>query len=164
MARSQEPDGIVYERHSWKLPRGPRPVKTEDSLKLQSQPRLNLTAPACAMCRDMGFTLPPEWEPEAASIPAGILYRYGIPCTCAAGQQFARDQESWNLPITPYREPATSSNRAARFQDPATWEPPAWADPPAPKTAVRDRAPMSSAADILQIKSQQEANRKERQP
>jgi hypothetical protein len=117
----------------------------------------------------MGFTLPPEWNPTAASgILSAVFYRYGRPCACAAGQQFQREQGEWNQPITQYREPGSSSNRASRFQgereSPAKWEPPPWSDPPAPKTAVRDRAPLPSAADILRIQAQQEANRKERQP
>ena len=171
-----------------------KPVLFRDR-KAEAQPCLNLTAPACATCRDMGFTLPPEWNPTAASgvlaatcrahsseaaegsrgdpsftlyQPSAVFYRYGRPCACAAGQQFQREQAEWNQPITQYREPVASSNRASRFQGerevPAKWEPPPWSDPPAPKTAVRDRAPLPSAADILQIQAQQEANRKERQP
>jgi hypothetical protein len=58
--------------------------------------------PECITCRDFGYIMPAEWDqkyPPPVWIPAGVLYQYGIPCTCAEGQQFARDQHNWNLPI-----------------------------------------------------------------
>jgi hypothetical protein len=113
----------------------------------------------------MGFTLPPEFDPdrEAASIPAGVLYCYGRPCRCAAGEQFAQEQLEWNKPVMPYRPPVTSSNRATRFQNPAKWDPPAWSDPPAVKPK-RITIHLITQEEIDSIKTQQEADRKERQP
>lgn len=52
---------------------------------------------ACATCGDMGFVLPAFQYREG--IPAGVLYRDGKPCTCAAGREFERYQAEWNKPI-----------------------------------------------------------------
>ena len=52
----------------------------------------------CAECRDMGFIMPPEFDPDPKSrgVPAGVLYRYARPCHCAAGRLFAEEQRRWN--------------------------------------------------------------------
>ena len=60
----------------------------------------------CARCRDVGYVLPIAVAREFEHwIPAGVLYREGLPCTCAAGIEFAAQQFDWNLPIPP-RAPA----------------------------------------------------------
>lgn len=62
------------------------------------QAPLLLAARACGQCRDMGYVLPPEFASDETDIPAGVLFRYGRPCACGTGSNFARQQQQWNQP------------------------------------------------------------------
>ena len=127
------------------------------------QPALDYPAPpGCPKCRDMGFTLKPEHDPDPRSkgIPAGILYKHGIPCTCPAGEQFIREREAFGPTGELEHRPAVFAPPQSQMQDPATWEPPAWADPPPRRVPVmRPDTPRITAEDLAAMLLE----RKERQ-
>ena len=50
----------------------------------------------CKDCHDMGSLIAGNWSD---GIPAGVLYADSVPCTCDAGQTFAREQTEWYKPI-----------------------------------------------------------------
>lgn len=113
----------------------------------------------CATCRDMGYTIAAEWE-RGESIPAGVLFRYGRPCECSAGREFAENQRLWNLPILPSLTRRRIETEPAA---PRSWPAPAWSDPPAPKEPRR-ATPRVTDEDIARLKAQQNASRKESGP
>ena len=81
----------------------------------------------CSHCRDMGFTLPPEFHSTSPGIPADVLYKYGIPCgQCSEGAVFRQHQKLWNLPITKPENVREFRERDKRLSAPP---PPAMSDP-----------------------------------
>jgi hypothetical protein len=119
----------------------------------------------CDLCRGMGYTLPaPFIKPEHSieGIPGVALYRYGLACRCPNGAVFAREQEKWNEPILPRSALAQPSDKVPT-KNPATWEPPAWSDPPVPKPK-QARAPRVTQQEINEILEQQKINRKGEAP
>lgn len=60
--------------------------------------------PKCPACRDFGYVLPANLDARYHdAIPAGVLYREGVPCGCPFGTDFAQQQAEW-LELTPMRE------------------------------------------------------------
>ncbi len=116
----------------------------------------------CANCRDMGYTLPPDFRGDRAEIPAGVLFHYGIPCACEAGKQFRHDQENWNRPIMPFKPPPRAKLSVMPKREP--WPPPPWSDPPAPKAARPEISSRVTVEEIERLKQIQNANRKESAP
>jgi|HubBroStandDraft_3_1064219.scaffolds.fasta_scaffold346903_2 hypothetical protein len=51
----------------------------------------------CILCRGRGYHLPTDWNPSP-HLPPGVKFKYGAPCECDAGREFAADQERWNRP------------------------------------------------------------------
>ncbi len=68
----------------------------------------------CSACRDFGYLLPVlefphrytgslgdvyEWDGKGG-VPAGVLYREAMPCVCESGDEFRKEAEEWNTPMT----------------------------------------------------------------
>ena len=117
------------------------------------QPTLDLRG--CQLCRDMGYTLPDEFRADAPGIPAGILFRYGVPCQCAAGRQFAKAQENWNRPVPRFDIGRIIEAMPAKWKD-NPWPPPPWSDPPRkPATVLRPKLVTQEEIDAI-LKQQKE--------
>lgn len=65
----------------------------------EGQPKAEAPRVDCLHCEDYGFTMPGEFH-RTEWTPAGVIFRYGVPCRCAAGAEFASRQAAWNKPIT----------------------------------------------------------------